>query len=147
VKNSTAWEILAEREAAALGKLSQRKRSLSIEKARLEKRINDIDEYILEYTSGLKEETELEHSLQKINSKMNMVTQLASGRKELEKIHKECELALELVTSGIMRHQEELLKFNKVRENKKIQLDLKEKMIENKELDELALNGFISGQR
>ncbi len=147
MKNSTAWEILAEREAAALGKLSQRKRSLSIEKARLEKRINDIDEYILEYTSGLKEETELEHSLQKINSKMNMVTQLASGRKELEKIHKECELALELVTSGIMRHQEELLKFNKVRENKKIQLDLKEKMIENKELDELALNGFISGQR
>ncbi len=82
----------------ALGKLSQRKRSLSLEKEHLEKRINDIDKYILEYTSGLKEETELEHSLQKINSKMNMVTQLASGRKELEKIHKECQLALELVT-------------------------------------------------
>tara|TARA_B100000427_G_scaffold270536_1_gene237205 strand:- start:327 stop:770 length:444 start_codon:yes stop_codon:yes gene_type:complete len=147
VKNSTAWEILAERETAALGKLSQRKRSLSLEKEHLEKRINDIDKYILEYTSGLKEETELEHSLQKINSKMNMVTQLASGRKELEKIHKECQLALELVTSGIMRHQEELLKFNKVKENKKIQLDLEEKIIENKELDSLALNSFISGHR
>ena len=52
MKTTTAWEILAERETAALGKLSQRKRSLSLEKARLEKRIKDIDKYILEYTSG-----------------------------------------------------------------------------------------------
>ena len=56
MKTSKAWEILAERETAALGKLSQRKRSLSLEKARLEKRIKDIDRYILEYTSGMKEE-------------------------------------------------------------------------------------------
>ena len=78
---------------------------------------------------------------------MKMVTQLASGRKELEKIHSECQLALEVVTSGIMRHQEELLKYNKVRENKKFQMELKEKTIENKELDSLALSGFISSQR
>ena len=112
MKNSTAWEILAERETAALGKLSQRKRSLSLEKARLEKRIKDIDKYILEYTSGIKEETEFEKSMQKINTNMKMVTQLATGRKELEKIHSECQLALEVVTSGIMRHQEELLKLS-----------------------------------
>ena len=147
MKNSTAWEILAERETAALGKLSQRKRSLSLEKARLEKRIKDIDKYILEYTSGIKEETEFERSMQKINTNMKMVTQLASGRKELEKIHKECQLALEMVTSGIMKHQEELLKFNKVGENKRFKIDLIEKAKENKELDTLALNGFISGQR
>ena len=147
MKNSTAWEILAERETAALGKLSQRKRSLSLEKEHLEKRIKDIDRYILEYTSGMKEETEMDWSMQKINSNMKMVTQLASGRKELEKIHKECQLALKVVTSGIMKHQEELLKFNKVRENKRHQMDLKEKTIENKELDSLALNNFISGQR
>ena len=76
-----------------------------------------------------------------------MVTQLATGRKELEKIHSECQLALEVVTSGIMRHQEELLKYNKVRENKRFQMELKEKTIENKELDSLALSGFISSQR
>ena len=85
--------------------------------------------------------------MQKINTNMKMVTQLASGRKELEKIHSECQLALEVVTSGIMRHQEELLKYNKVRENKKFQMELKEKTIENKELDSLALSGFISSQR
>ena len=147
MKATTAWEILAERETAALGKLSQRKRSLSLEKEHLEKRIKDIDKYILEYTSGLKEETGTEWSMQKINSNMKMVTQLASGRKELEKIHKECQLALEMVTSGIMKHQEELLKFNKVGENKRFKLDLIEKAKENKELDTLALNGFISGQR
>ena len=78
---------------------------------------------------------------------MKMVTQLATGRKELEKIHSECQLALEVVTSGIMRHQEELLKYNKVRENKRFQMELKEKTIENKELDSLALSGFISSQR
>ena len=76
-----------------------------------------------------------------------MVTQLATGRKELEKIHSECQLALEMVTSGIRRHQEELLKYNKVRENKRFQMELKEKTIENKELDSLALSGFISSQR
>ena len=147
MKNSTAWEILAERETAALGKLSQRKRSLSLEKEHLEKRIKDIDKYILEYTSGMNEETGMDWSIQKINSNMRMVTQLASGRKELEKIYKECQLALQMVTSGIMKHQEELLKFNKVRANKKFQVDLKEKTIENKELDSLALSNFISGQR
>ena len=137
MKNSTAWEILAERETAALGKLSQRKRSLSLEKEHLEKRIKDIDKYILEYTSGLEEETGTEWSMQKINTNMKMVTQLASGRKELEKIHSECQLALEVVTSGIMRHQEELLKYNKVRENKRFQIELIEKAKENKELDPL----------
>ena len=147
MKNSTAWEILAERETAALGKLSQRKRSLSLEKEALEKRIKDIDRYILEYTSGMKEEAEMDWSMQKVNNNMRMVTQLASGRKELEKIHTECQLALKMVTSGIMKHQEELLKFNKVRANKKFQMDLEEKSIENKELDNIALTNFISGQR
>ena len=85
--------------------------------------------------------------MQQINTNMKMVTQLATGRKELEKIHSECQLALEVVTSGIMRHQEELLKYNKVRENKRFQMELKEKTIENKELDSLALSGFISSER
>ena len=147
MKNSTAWEILAERETAALGRLSQRKRSLSLEKEHLEKRLKDIDRYILEYTSGMKGETELDWSMQKINSNMKMVTQLASGRQELEKIYKECQMALKMVTSGIMKHQEELLKFNKVRANKKFQMDLEEKSIENKELDSIALNSFFSDQR
>ena len=103
MKQLNTWKTLADKEEAALNKLGERKKSLSAEKERLEKRINDIDRYILEYTTGMKQETGAEHSVQKINSKMNMVTQLASGRKELEKIYRECQLALEVVTSGIFR--------------------------------------------
>tara|TARA_B100001029_G_scaffold147256_1_gene128088 strand:+ start:908 stop:1351 length:444 start_codon:yes stop_codon:yes gene_type:complete len=147
VKQLNTWKTLADREEAALNKLGERKKSLSAEKERLEKRINDIDRYILEYTTGMKQETGAEHSVQKINSKMNMVTQLASGRKELEKIYRECQLALEVVTSGIMRHQEKLLKFNKVRESQKKLIISKENAIENKELDSLALHNFISELR
>ena len=83
MKTINTWKTLADREKAALRKLSERKKSLSLEKERLEARINDIDRYILEYTSGMKQDTGDKHSVQKINSKMNMVTQLASGRKEL----------------------------------------------------------------
>tara|TARA_B100001029_G_scaffold160623_1_gene148792 strand:+ start:654 stop:1097 length:444 start_codon:yes stop_codon:yes gene_type:complete len=147
MKDLNTWKTLADREKAALSKLSERKKSLSIEKERLEKRINDIDRYILEYTSGMKQETGVEHSVQKINSKMNMVTQLASGRKELEKIHRECQLALEVVTKGMIKHQEELLKFNKVSENQRKLIIKKEKYIENKEIDSLALHNFVSEMR
>ena len=129
------------------GQVEPAKKIFIFRKGPLRKADKDIDKYILEYTSGIKEETEFERSMQKINTNMKMVTQLATGRKELEKIHSECQLALEVVTSGIMRHQEELLKYNKVRENKRFQMELKEKTIENKELDSLALSGFISSQR
>ena len=147
MKDLNTWKTLADREKAALSKLSERKKSLSVEKERLEKRINDIDRYILEYTSGMKQETGIEHSVQNINSKMNMVTQLASGRKELEKIHRECQVALEVVTSGMIKHQEELLKFNKVRESQIELIRSKEKIIENKEIDSFALQNFVSEVR
>ena len=147
MKELNTWKTLADREKAAINKLSERKKSLSAEKERLEKRISDIDRYILDYTSGMKQETGVEHSVQKINSKMNMVTQLASGRKELEKIHRECQLALEVVTRGMMKHQEELLKFNKVRESQRKLIISREKVIENKELDSLALHNFVSDLR
>ena len=147
MKTINAWKALANKEKAALRKLSERKKSLSLEKKRLEARINDIDRYILEYTSGMKQDTGDEHSVQKINSKMNMVTQLASGRKELEKIRNECQQALELVTRGMIKHQEELLKFNKVRENQEKLIISKEKYNENKDLDSLALHNFVSELR
>ena len=147
MKESSPWKTLAAREKAALSKLSQRKKSLSAEKERLEKRINDIDRYILEYTSGTGPETGVEHSVQKINSKMNMVTQLARGRRELEKIHSECQVALEVVTHSMMKHQEELLKFNKVSESQRKLMISKEKANENKELDSLALHNFVSELR
>ena len=140
----TLWKTLADRESAALGKLNERKKSLVSEKTRIESRIKDIDEYIFEYTSGMKQESDSMHNLQKINSKMNMITQLANARKELEAIQRECQKALGVLTGGIMRHQEELLKYSKVREKQKEHVAYQEKSIENKEMDALALRNFIS---
>ena len=140
----TLWKTLADRESAALGNLNERKKSLVSEKTRIENRIKDIDEYIFEYTSGMKHESDSEHNLQKINGKMNMITQLANARKELEAIQRECQKALGVLTGGIMRHQEELLKYSKVREKQKEHVAYQEKSSENKEMDELALRNFIS---
>ena len=140
----TLWKTLADRESAALGKLNERKKSLVSEKTRIENRIKDIDEYIFEYTSGMKQESDSEHNLQKINGKMNMITQLANARKELEAIQRECQKALGVLTGGIMRHQEELLKYSKVREKQKEHVAYQEKSNENKEMDALALRNFIS---
>ena len=106
-----------------------------------------IDKYIFEYTSGMKQESGSEHSLQKINGKMNMITQLANARKELEAIQRECQHALDALTTGIVRHQEELLKYSKIREKYKEHIALKEKSNESKELDALAIQNFISEMR
>ena len=143
----TLWKTLADRESAALGKLNERKKSLVSEKTRIENRIKDIDEYIFEYTSGMKQESGSEHSLQKINGKMNMITQLANARKELEAIQRECQQALDALTNGIVRHQEELLKYSKIRQKYKEHIAHKEKSNESKELDALAIQNFISEMR
>ena len=104
----TLWKTLADKESATLGKLNERKKAVVSEKRRIENRKKDIDDYILEYTSRMKQEADSEHNLQRLNGKMNMITQLANARKELEAIQRECQHALDALTSGIVRHQEEL---------------------------------------
>ena len=47
----------------------------------------------------MKQEADAEHNLQRLNGKMNMITQLANARKELEAIQRECQLALDALTN------------------------------------------------
>ena len=143
----TLWKTLADKESATLGKLNERKKAVVSEKRRIGKRIKDIDDYILEYTSRMKQEADAEHNLQRLNGKMNMITQLANARKELEVIQRECQQALDALTHGIVRHQEELLKYSMIREKYKEHVVYKEKSNESKELDALAIQNFISDMR
>lgn len=138
------WKTLAGKETAKLVKLSESKEVLSSQKKQLIARIADIDQYIFEYTSRLQEESDLEFGVQKINGIMNMITQLMTARRDLEAFHRECSEALSAVTSKIIGHQVELLKFNKVRERHQKQVTSSEKMRDDKELDAIALHNFIA---
>lgn len=138
------WKTLAGKETAKLVKLSESKEVLSSQKKQLIARIADIDQYIFEYTSRLQEESDLEFGVQKINGIMNMITQLISARRDLEVFDKQCNEALTSVTSKIVGHQVELLKFNKVSERHQKQIVSSENMRDDKELDAIALHNFIT---
>jgi flagellar biosynthesis chaperone FliJ len=92
----------------------------------------------------LQEESDFEYGVQKINGIMNMITQLISARRDLEVFVSECSEALTTVTSKIVGHQVELLKFNKVSERHQKQIVSSENMRDDKELDAIALHNFIA---
>ena len=138
------WKTLAGKETAKLAKLSESKEALLSQKKRLIARIDDIDQYIFEYTSRLEEESGFEYGVQKINGIMNMITQLISARRDLEVFDRECSEALTTVTSKIVGHQVEVLKFNKVSERHQKQIVSSENMRDDKELDAIAIRNFIA---
>ena len=138
------WKTLAGKETAKLVKLSESKEVLFSQKKRLTARIADIDQYIFEYTSRLQEESDFEYGVQKINGIMSMITQLISARRDLEAFHRDCCEALTTVTSKIVGHQVELLKFDKVSERQQKQIISGENMRDDKELDAIALHNFIA---
>ena len=138
------WKTLAGKETAKLVKLSESKEVLFSQKKRLTARIADIDQYIFEYTSRLQEESDFEYGVQKINGTMSMITQLISARRDLEAFHRDCCEALTTVTSKIVGHQVELLKFDKVSERQQKQIISGENMRDDKELDAIALHNFIA---
>ena len=141
------WKTLAEKETAALTKLFQNKEALSIERKRLDARIADIDSYVFEYTAGLKQESDIEFGVKKINDKMNMITQLMTARSDLEVFKKRCDEALGALAHKISSHRAELLKFNKVREHQHKEYILNLNKQEDKELDALALSNFKSAMK
>ena len=141
------WKTLAEKETAVLTKLFQNKEALSIERKRLDARIADIDSYVFEYTAGLKQESDVEFGLKKINDKMNMITQLMTDRSDLEVFRKGCDEALGALAHKISSHQAELLKFNKVRDSQDKEYILSLNREEDKELDALALSNFMSAMK
>ena len=141
------WKTLAEKETAVLTKLFQNKEALSIERKRLDARIADIDSYVFEYTAGLKQESDIEFGVKKINDKMNMITQLMTARSDLEVFRNGCDEALGVLAHKISSHQAELLKFNKVRESQNKEYILSLNREEDKELDALALSNFTSAMK
>jgi len=144
ITKNNVWKALADKETATLAKLCEKKETLFSEKKRLEARIADIDKYVFEYTSGLQQESDIQYGVQKINDRMNMVTQLMNARNDLEAFKKECNEALGFVAGKIAGHQAELLKFNKVRDNQHKRYISSENRRDDKELDALALNNFIA---
>ena len=142
--DNNIWKTLAGKETAKLVKLSESKEVLFSQKKRLIARIADIDQYIFEYTSRLQEESDFEYGVQKINGIMNMITQLISARRDLEVVDRECGEALTSVTSKIVGHQVELLKFSKVSERYQKQIISSENMRDDKELDAIALHNFVA---
>ena len=141
------WKSLAGKETAQLMRLSERKESLFLQKKKLISRIADIDQYILDYTSRLRDESDFEYGVQKINGIMKMITQLMSAKRDLEVFDLQCGEALRIVTNKIVGHQVELLKYNKVRERHQKQTFLNEKMRDDKELDAIALHNFIADMK
>ena len=141
------WKSYAEKATAVRTKLFQNKEALSIERKRLDARIADIDSYVFEYTAGLKQESDIEFGLKKINDKMNMITQLMTARSDLEVFRKGCDEALGALAHKISSHQAELLKFNKVRESQNKEYILSLNREEDKELDALALSNFTSAMK
>jgi flagellar biosynthesis chaperone FliJ len=144
ITKNNVWKALADKETATLTKLCEKKEALFSEKKRLEARIADIDKYVFEYTSGLQQESNVQYGVQKINDRMNMVTQLMNARNDLEAFKKKCNEALGFLAGKIAGHQVELLKFNKVRDNQHKRYISSENRRDDKELDALALNNFIA---
>ena len=147
MSKNNIWKTLADKETAVLAKLFQNKEALSIERKRLDARIADIDSYVFEYTAGLKQESDIEFGVKKINDKMNMITQLMTARSDLEVFRKGCDQALGALAHKISSHQAELLKFNKVRESQNKEYILSLNREEDKELDALALSNFTSAMK
>ena len=147
INKKDVWKTLADKESAALSRLCQNKEALSIERKRLDARIADIDSYVFEYTAGLKQESDIEFGVKKINDRMNMITQLMSARSDLEVFKKGCDEALNALAQKISAHQAELLKFNKVRESQYKEYILSQNKREDKELDALALSNYMSAMK
>ena len=72
INKKDVWKTQADKESAALSRLCQNKEALSTERKRLDARIADIDSYVFEYTAGLKQESDIEFGVKKINDRIRL---------------------------------------------------------------------------
>jgi flagellar export protein FliJ len=117
-----------------------------MQKKKLAARIKDIDKYIFEYSTGIRDESEINFDIKKVQDKLKMISQLTDARGQLTKFDAQCDLNLTQLSSQIVNHEVERMKFEKIRLQKKENAEKLEKRIEIKNLDELAIRNFLTNE-
>ena len=140
------WQTLSNRESAVIGKLRTQQDALDMQKKKLAARIKDIDKYIFEYSTGIRDESEINFDIQKVQDKLKMISQLTDARGQLTKFDAQCDLNLTQLSSQIVNHEVERMKFEKIRLQKKENAEKLEKKIDVKNLDEVALRNFLTNE-
>jgi flagellar biosynthesis chaperone FliJ len=143
----TIWQTLSNKESAVLSKLRTQQDALDIQKKNLAARIRDIDKYIFEYSAGIRDESEINFDIQRVQDKLKMISQLTNARGQLIKFDAQCDLNLDQLSNQIVNHEVERIKFEKIRLQKKDGIERLERKIETKNLDEIALRNFLVSDR
>ena len=138
------WQTLSNKESALIGKLRTQQDALDMKKKKLAARIKDIDQYIFEYSTGIRDESETNFDVQKVQDKLKMISQLTNARGQLVKFDAQCDLNLTQLSSQIVNHEVERMKFEKIRLQKKENFEKIERRIDSKNLDEIALRNFLT---
>ena len=138
------WQTLSNKESALIGKLRTQQDVLDMQKKKLAARIKDIDQYIFEYSTGIRDESEINFDVQKVQDKLKMISQLTNARGQLKKFEAQCDLNLTQLSSQIVNHEVERMKFEKIRLQKKENFEKLERRIDSKNLDEIALRNFLT---
>ena len=73
------WQTLSNRESAVIGKLRTQQDALDMQKKKLAARIKDIDKYIFEYSTGIRDESEINFDIKKVQDKLKMISQLTDA--------------------------------------------------------------------
>jgi flagellar biosynthesis chaperone FliJ len=139
----TIWQTLSNKESAVIGKLRTQQDALDMQKKKLAARIRDIDQYIFEYSTGIRDESEINFDVQKVQDKLKMISQLTNARGQLIKFDAQCDLNLTQLSSQIVNHEVERMKFEKIRLQKKENIEKLERRTDSKNLDEIALRNFL----
>ncbi|MDG0998968.1 MAG: flagellar FliJ family protein [Gammaproteobacteria bacterium] len=138
------WQTLSNKESALIGKLRTQQDALDMQKKKLAARIKDIDQYIFEYSTGIRDESEINFDVRKVQDKLKMISQLTNARGQLVKFDAQCDLNLTQLSSQIVNHEVERMKFEKIRLQKKENFERLERRIDSKNLDEIALRNFLT---
>ncbi|MDG2118823.1 MAG: flagellar FliJ family protein [Gammaproteobacteria bacterium] len=138
------WQTLSNKESALIGKLRTQQDALDMQKKKLAARIKDIDQYIFEYSTGIRDESEINFDVRKVQDKLKMISQLTNARGQLVKFDAQCDLNLTQLSSQIVNHEVERMKFEKIRLQKKEDFEKLERRIDSKNLDEIALRNFLT---
>ena len=141
---ASVWKTLADKEASSLTALGESKSKLVEEKSRLEARLVDVDNYIAEYSSKLRAESEFEFGIKQVHDRMNMISQLLTAKRDLEGFDQQCENAISAVTEKIVVHQMEILKYRKVSDSIERKIRMEDNIIESNKLDAIALRNYLA---
>ena len=136
------WETLASKESSIVEAFSSVRKNLQSEELKLKTKIEEIETYIQEYISSIKQ-SKSEENFALLKNKVDMIKNLREAKVELEKAKAEHHLKIENMSHIIRRQKIMLHKYEKLH-NATVSAQLKsaERRI-NKEIEEAALSQFI----